>query len=294
MTKFFVRAALLSCAAIAVGPAVAGHPWNNYHWQKGSGQLAVPVGDNVGTQWDVYLQRAMNGGPRVGAGGNGEGWNASSVIQSSIVPGNTTPRKCRASSGTIQVCNARYGFTGWLGIAQIWLANGHIVQGITKVNDNYFDTATYNKPEWRMLVMCQEIGHDWGLGHTDETFGNGNDGTCMDYTDAPAGGVIGATDYGPSNEYINQHDKDQLAIIYNHAELAATNFGIREVGKAPPQSGFSDDGVGGDTPASWGAVVSRDGRGRPDVYVADLGNGKKRVTHVFWAIGEGPRGGHRE
>lgn len=290
MSKFVLRAALLSCAAIAAGPASAEHAWNNYHWQKGSGELAVRVGDNVSAKWDDYLRQAMNGGPRVGSGGNGEGWNASSVIWSEIVAGTTNPRNCKAIAGTIQVCNARYGFTGWLGIAQIWLSGGHIVQGITKLNDNYFDTATYNKPEWRMLVTCQEIGHDYGLGHTDETFDNYNDGTCMDYTNAPAGGTVGGKNYGPSNEYINQHDEDQLEAIYGHAHAAATNFGIREVGKAPQQDAFSDNGIGGDSPASWGAAVSRDGQGRPDIFVADLGNGKKRVTHVFWAVGEGPRG----
>ena len=291
MTKNIARALLATAAvSLAVGTAFASHSWSIYHWKKVGGELAVPVGDNVSTKWDAYLQQAMNGGPRVGAGGNGEGWNASSVIQGSIVTGTTNPKNCKAVSGTIQVCNSRYGFTGWLGIAQIWLADGHIIQGITKLNDNYFDTATYNKPEWRRLVTCQEIGHDYGLGHTDETFDNSNDGTCMDYTNAPAGGFVGTKDYGPSNEYINQHDKDQLAAIYNHTELAsATNFGIREVGKAPPQSGFRDNGIGGDTPASWGVAVGRDGQGRPDVYVADLGNGQKRITHVFWAIGEGPR-----
>ena len=290
MNKSILRVALVAGASLlAIGPAFATHSWSGYHWAKGSGALAVPIGDNVGSQWDAYLGQAMNGGPRVGAGGRGEGWNASAVIDGAIVSGTTNPKNCRAVSGTIQVCNSRYGYTGWLGLAQIWLSGGHIVQGITKLNDNYFDTAKYNKPEWRRLVTCQEIGHDYGLGHTDEAFDNPNDGTCMDYTNAPAGGVIGTTDYGPSNEYINPHDKDQLAAIYNHSETAATNFGVREVGKAPPQSGFSDNGIGGDAPASWGVAVGRDGQGRPDVYVADLGNGNKRITHVFWAVGEGPR-----
>lgn len=292
MKKLVLRVALFSCAVFAVGPAHADHAWSNYHWQKGSGELAVPVGDNVSAKWDVFLRRAMDGGPRIGAGGNGEGWNASSKIAGAVVAGTTNPKNCKAIRDTIQVCSGRYGFTGWLGIAQIWLSGGHIVQGITKLNDNYFDTATYNKNEWRMLVTCQEIGHDYGLGHTNETFDNYNDGTCMDYTNAPAGGFIGSKDYGPSNEYINAHDKAQLDLIYNHQESAATDFGIREVGKPAQPVAFSDNGIGGDSPATWGRVVSRDGLGRPDVYVADLGNGKKRVTHVFWAIGEGPRGGH--
>ena len=33
--------------------------------------------------------------------------------------------------------------------------------------------------------MCHEIGHAFGLGHTDEIFGNADLGDCMDYTNSP-------------------------------------------------------------------------------------------------------------
>ena len=296
--KIVTRVALGACVALgAIAPASASHRWGTYHWQKGSGPLTVEVGDNVDSKWDAYLPQAMNGGPYSNPpGGNGEGWNDTTTIESPIRAGRTNARNCKAVVGTIQVCNSRYGQTGWLGIAQIWLSGGHISQGVTKLNDTYFDTAKYNTPAWRRLVMCQEIGHDYGLGHTNEVFTNGNDGTCMDYTNAPSGGVLNGFDYGPSNEYINAHDKAELAAIYNHAELASTNFGVREVGKAaaPGQAEFSDNGIGGDSPPAWGRAVSRDAHGRPDVFVLDLGNGQRRVTHVFWAIGEGPKGGHHD
>ena len=51
-----------------------------------------------------------------------------------------------------------------------------------EVNDTYFNTAKYNTPVWRNLVMCQEVGHTLGLDHQDEIFDNVNLGTCMDYT----------------------------------------------------------------------------------------------------------------
>jgi len=87
----------------------------------------------------------------------------------------------------VEVCNAAYGTNGWLGVAQIWVSRRHIVQGTTKVNDTYFSTGKYNTPAWRQMVMCQEVGHTFGLVHQDENFNNTNLGTCMDYTNDRAG-----------------------------------------------------------------------------------------------------------
>ena len=292
--KMSVRVAALAavCAAALAGPSQANHSWNNYHWQKGSGALTVPVGDNVDAKWDNYLRQAMNGGTDTN-GANGDGWNdVTGIIASSVVAGATNAKNCKAVPGTIQVCNSRYGQTQWLGIASIWLSNGHISQGTTKLNDTYFNTAKYNTPAWRRLVTCQEIGHDYGLGHTNEIFTNRNDGTCMDYTNAPSGGVLNGFDYGPANEYINSHDAQMLASIYDHSEVAATNFGERTVGGRPSAPPPAMDSTPGDSPSEWGRAVHRDGMGRPDVFEMDLGNGQKKITHVFWTL-EAKVGGGR-
>jgi hypothetical protein len=71
-------------------------------------------------------------------------WTRSSVLDSSVVAGLTTGRKCRATNGRIEVCNARYGFNGWLGLAQIWTSGGHIVKATTKLNDSYLDSLSYS------------------------------------------------------------------------------------------------------------------------------------------------------
>ena len=110
-----------------------------------------------------------------------------------------------------------------------------------KAERQLFPSGSYNTPAWRALVACQEIGHDFGLDHQDETFNNVNLGTCMDYTNAPDGGVVGGFNYGPGNRHPNAHDYDELKTIYNHNDgfsstTASTNFGIREVGKATPPS----------------------------------------------------------
>lgn len=243
-------------AGVAATPLLAAHSWGNYHWKRTTAELTVPVGDNVDSRWDTYLNQAV------------ADWNQSTVINSPKVAGSTNPKNCRGVVGTIQVCNSTYGQTGWLGIASISLSGGHIAQGTTKLNDTYFNTAQYNTPSWRALVTCQEIGHDYGLGHQDEDFSTDNTNSCMDYTNQPAG-----------NEHPDAHDYEQLLTIYNHLESGMNINGNASAAASEP----------GNTPAEWGRPVHFDRQGRPDYFVADEGNGNKRITHVFWAIGEGPR-----
>lgn len=256
--RLAIAVAVVLPATLFAAPLLAGHSWNTYHWKRTTAQLAVPVGDNVDASWDSHLTTAIND------------WNKSVVIQSPAVAGSTNPKNCRGVAGTIQVCNARYGQTGWLGIATISLSGGHITQGTTKLNDTYFNTPQYNTPAWRALVTCQEIGHDYGLGHQDEDFSTDNTNSCMDYTSAPGG-----------NEHPDQHDFDQLETIYSgHMETAAAlPSGPAALGVEP-----------GDTPAEWGRAIHFDKQGRPDYFERFEGPGQKIITHVFWAIGEGPRG----
>jgi hypothetical protein len=198
--------AAVSLAAIAA-PAIANHRWSTYHWNRPSGEVQPRVGDNVGAAWDNYLRVAMNGD----SSGH-RGWNYSAYVQSPVVAGSTGRQNCKAVAGTIQVCNYKYGQKGWLGIATIWLSGGHIAQATTKLNDTYFNMARYNTPGWRHLVACQEVGHNYGLGHVNENFNDLNTGSCMDYTNDPTGKA--GTNGTLSNEYPNQHDFDELKIIY--------------------------------------------------------------------------------
>lgn len=265
-----ILAGALVIAAYTAAPS-ADHAWGNYHWVRTGNQVNLAVGDNLSSTWDGYLDLAISD------------WNQSTVINLTKAAGGTRPKQCRPTAGRIEACNARYGNNGWLGLAQIWASGSHITQAITKVNDTYFDTSTYNRPEWRRLVMCQEIAHDFGLDHQDENFDNANLGTCMDYTSDPLG--------PPSNVSPNSHDLGQLLDIYDHFESpAAADGSAPGRGRAaPPAMGQIDF----ETPNQWGRLVRSNANGRVQVYELDFGGGHKVITHVFWADLQADAGGRR-
>lgn len=268
--KIVNRLALGACVALgALTPASATHSWGSYHWARTANPLTLKINEALTSSWEPYLQVAM------------DDWATSSVLNFSPttpVSSSASAKRCNPIAGQVLVCNAAYGQRGWLGIASIWINGNHITKGTTKVNDSYFNLAQYNTPAWRQFVMCQEIGHDFGLDHQDENFSNANLGSCMDYTNNPS-----------TNQHPNAHDYEQLETIYAHLDstntatgaAVPTNFGLREVGKPAPRQG-GDAGVG-DTMADWGQAVGRDGKGRPDTFVKALGDGRKVITHVLWA-----------
>lgn len=240
-------------AVIVLAPTVvqANHSWGGYHWARTSNPFTIKLGDNVDSKWDSYLATTSSD------------WTQSSVLDTTIVAGSTRPKNCKATSGRVEVCNARYGGTGWLGIASISITGGtHITKGTVKVNDTYFDTAQYNTPAWRNLVMCQEVGHTLGLDHQDENFDNANLGTCMDYTNNPS-----------TNQHPNAHDYAQLVSIYSHLD-STTTVGSSVAGARHEV---------GDTRSSWGRLVSGSRSSGQSTYVRDFGHGNLVVTHVTWA-----------
>ena len=264
-------AAIAAVSTFAISTAaVANHAWSTYHWKKTGAEATPPVVTALSGLWPSHANIAI------------QDWNQSNVIQSPgpTLASGTNPKTCKAQAGKILVCNERYGRNGWLGIASIWLSGGHISQGTTKLNDSYFGSSPYNTNDWRQLVACQEIGHDYGLGHQDEDFSTDDTNSCMDYTSLPAG-----------NTHPDNHDYQQLQDIYDHTE---SNFTMLAPGQKGGSSGVDTSLAGaesGDGPPAWGRAVHYDRQGRPDYFVQELGGGKKKVTHVLWAIGEGPKGG---
>lgn len=256
LSRFFatIAAASLLLSGFFVS---ASHSWGPYHWARTANPFNLKLGDNVTTAWDNHLGAASTD------------WSLSSVLDTLVTAGAANPKNCRPKAGRVEVCDSKYGNNGWLGIATIWISGSHITQGTVKLNDTYFNTATYNTPEWRQFVMCQEIGHTFGLAHQDENFDNPNLGTCMYYTRDPS-----------TNQHPNQHDYDQLELIYSHLDSTTT------LSAAAGSAAGKGDEVGDDVtddPASWGKVVKRSSDGKSSLHEKDLGHGRKVFTFVIWA-----------
>ena len=255
-----VAIAALAAAVLCASDLSANHSWGGYHWARTSNPFTLKVGDNVSGAWDLASPNVLDT--------TISDWSASTVLDLVRVAGLANPKNCRPTAGRVEVCNSTYGNNGWLGIAQIWITGGtHITQGTVKLNDSYFNTATYNTVAWRNLVSCQEVGHTLGLNHQDENFNNANLGTCMDYTSDPS-----------SNQHPNFHDYEQLESIYAHLD-SSTTVGAKLPSSAP--SGMSE--LDPEGPGQWGRLVSSNKNGRSQTYEFDFGQGNKIVTHVLWA-----------
>ncbi len=250
-TILIIAVAILSVGVFAVANAI--HSWGGYHWARTSNPFNLKLGDNVSSTWDPYLATASNN------------WSSSSVLDTTIVTGQAKGN-CRPTSGRIEVCTKTYGNNGWLGLAQIWVSGSHITQGTAKLNDTYFNTSTYNTVGWRSLVLCQEVGHNFGLGHQDEDFYNNPiiPHTCMDYFIPDTNEIVGP----------NAHDYEQLESIYAHLDSTTTI-------KSDIVNGRGVE-IDFENPSEWGKSLRKDNQGNDSLFVKDLGNGKKVFTHVFW------------
>ena len=255
--------------------ANADNAWKKYHWDKSTadsldyplalGNNLTPLQDSI---WDSSLLSSS------------DDWNKS-VLLNRIVAG-TGKDNCGPVAGGVEVCNGNYKNNGWLGIAYIWATRGksnHIVQAVVKLNDYYF-VGNRDHVDWRDYVMCQEIGHTFGLDHQDTNFTNANLGTCMDYTNDPDG-----TNLDTNNTAPNDHDYDMMTEIYAH--LNSTDSGDDD-GKGKgggKKSKNAGDGAAIDlnNPSAWGQAIGQDASGQNNLFERNLSNGQVLVTHVLWA-----------
>ena len=235
---FVAAVAVAAIAAISAPAAFANHSWGGYHWARTSNPFAVQLGDNVSGAWDSMLRTASGD------------WSKSTVLDAPVASGQARPKNCRPTAGRVEVCSASYGNTGWLGVAQIWLSGSHITQGTVKNNDFYFGSSTYqyNNAAEMQHVICQEIGHTFGLDHQDESGISLN--TCMDYYHNTSASDTKST-------HPNAHDYDELQTIYAHTDSTTTVGSSSHV-------------------VPTGAVGE-------SKFVSRNGNGLTLVTFVLWA-----------
>ncbi|MBI2391245.1 MAG: hypothetical protein HYV09_16770 [Deltaproteobacteria bacterium] len=219
------------------GRGTAGsHSWSTYHWEIAGKPFPLSVGENLTTtNWEGHLATTV------------ADWNGS-VVQMSIVPGGA--KNCRPTGGRVEVCNRKYGFNGWLGLAQVWLYAGHIYQAVVKVNDSYFLTTTYNNENAKLHVMCQEVGHVLGLDHQ-----HGDARSCMN----------GAGLFEGAYAHPDSHDLQQLGTIYSHVHETST-----------ATAATTDDGA-----ASFGRAIAQ--TETETLFELELGGGHRKLTWVRWA-----------
>lgn len=233
--KGFVRATILIGVLAMAVPVFAEHAWGNYHWGRTTTSFNLLVVDSVTAEWQYAFDQSL------------AKWSISPKFDNvvgAVDEGSRTRKRCPMVSGQMRVCNAAYGQNGWLGLASINITSaGHITQGTAKVNDSYdWYFASYEGEDNH--VMCQEIGHVYGLGHTTED--GSSQSTCMDYSNSL------------QSQWPNTHDYQQLDIIYGHTDSVDTY-----------DTGGSSGGDGGDggecnAPPGKGCNKNNGGLGAPD------------------------------
>ena len=259
--KLLAKSALVVAMAAVSVTAFATHSWNGYHWARTTPSFDLQTLDstvnNSNAPWASILATAASQ------------WSVSNDLNLIVTPYTNTltaRKRCSPVVGKIRVCNASYGNTGWLGLASINIdGNGHILQGTARMNDTYGSTYI-NDPNEAKHVLCQEVGHTFGLGHTSENGTTQN--TCMDYSNSP-------TSTAP-----NQHDYDELDIVYGHADsFNSYNASSRLTVSSAPSSAQSEM----TTAVPFGPLVSKGHFS--ETHVAPDGKGGLWVTHVTLAPG---------
>lgn len=243
-------------AAATAGGASANHAWNDYHWARTSNPFTLTVQNAMSTSWTTYFGVAI------------ADWDRSAVMV--LVPTVvSSQRQCRAPLGKVRVCDATYGYNGWLGLATISIDTAHhITKGSAKMNDTYFALSQYNNINEKQHVLCQEVGHDFGLGHQDESGISLN--TCMDY-------YHNTSDTDTKSTHPNQHDYDQLAIIYSHTDSYST---------ATAAASISNPGLADNENASP-VATERSDHITNSVITERYADGSANITHIYWAL-DGP------
>jgi hypothetical protein len=270
-------AAIGAIAAVSAPAAFANHSWGKYHWARtaSNGSFTLDLARNTTSPWTTMLTTASSN------------WNASTgpstVLHTNVVAGDDSDRKaCPPVLGRVEVCNADYGNSGWLGLAQIWIYRGgsHIAQGVTELNDYYFSGAgksyTYNNSAEQQHVVCQEVGHTFGLDHQDES-GISLD-TCMDYYHNTS-----STDTRSTKP--NAGDFGELSCIYDPAfkrrlvsSLVSTTYA--NYTHTCRGTGHLDSFDSAGAAAAFSPFASPM---RTSKFVARLAGGARMVTFVTWA-----------
>jgi hypothetical protein len=142
---------------------------NKWVGATGMGGLRLELLNALSDDWQVYFSQAVSD------------WESGTPDALTL----STTRiafdsDCGPVDGKLKVCNGNYGKTAWSGInTKIYTAGGDIIWSTVKMNDF---VLVNSGTVWKQYTMCHEVGHGFGLPHTDEDVNNAVLGDCLDYT----------------------------------------------------------------------------------------------------------------
>ena len=236
-------------------------PDQNLHWEfcndgnkDGSAPVDVTVEVNLETEdWKTHFDAILSD------------WNQADSIQVVAVHNpqydSTDATTCTPAPNSIKVCNKNYGATGWVGIASVSILEVHIMSGSVRLNDHYFQLPQFNTAAWRASVMCQEMGHIFGLDHWDEDFTTNCD-SCMDYSNQPV-------------RLSNKKDRDLLDEIYKG------HCGERRLHENAEDDHHNLPGPPGNDDDDWGHLVESNSHSSTYETEPDE-HGHQWITKVLW------------
>ncbi|KAL7488687.1 hypothetical protein ACHAW6_014278 [Cyclotella cf. meneghiniana] len=171
------------------------YDWKSEYIQPNNGGLHLTLYNALDDTWQSEFQDAV------------ADWEQSPALVL------TTERvdvdhNCTRVDGVMVVCNANFGATGWVGINENELVDNVIYSSVAKMNEYYLRNAKFDH---RRYTMCHEIGHGFGLPHTDENPYNKDLGNCLDYTMTPGNNLY------PGD--VNFEKLHGMYIMYNGRKL---------------------------------------------------------------------------
>jgi hypothetical protein len=137
--KLSAIAGLLAANLLAASLAL-GHNWGSWHWNRYGSSVTIYI-YNYAT-YRTEANRAIND------------WSNNTILYLPQVNYHTD----------ISNFDGNYGNTGWGGLAEIVNYSGsHITHGHSRLNYFYSYSSTQKQG-----IFCQEVGHLFGLGHSND------------------------------------------------------------------------------------------------------------------------------